>query len=372
MYALRKPTLLTVALALMLALLFGVVAMFGGERAKATHVNPKSVAGNPTCSQLVTGVAGLKELKVEPVADGTYSDGTLTVTIDVSDPAQGQVFDFKSNIDVLAVFVKGGPGGNLYDYRPNGVKSDLGLHAPEGPSGKYAGLSHISFCYVPKANPTLVTKAQTPVTIGSQIWDTATLSGGNSPTGTIEFKLYAPGDTNCTGPAVFTSTVNVNVNGSYDSAKYTTTAVGTYRWTAQYSGDAKNNPASSPCNAANEQSVVNKAPSAIATEQSYIPQDKATVTGFGTPTGTVKFELFKSLDCSGTAVFTQTRNLSGGTASTNNNGDPNNGGYTINAGNLGTGQFSWKVTYSGDANNEGSTSCKEESTVTIDNDDTQP
>lgn len=47
MDALRKPTVLTVALALMLALLLGVVAMFGGERAKATHVNPTSVAGIP-------------------------------------------------------------------------------------------------------------------------------------------------------------------------------------------------------------------------------------------------------------------------------------------------------------------------------------
>ena len=155
MYALRKPTVLTVALALMVALVFGVLAMLGGERAKATHVQPTTVSGNPTCAQLVN-VEGVRELRIQPVVDGTFTDGTLTVTIDVRDTANGPVFDFTSNIGVLAVFVKGGPAGNLYKYDPP-VTSDTGLHAPLNPSNNlWYGLSHLSFCYVPTGSVEII------------------------------------------------------------------------------------------------------------------------------------------------------------------------------------------------------------------------
>ena len=99
------------------------------------------VSGNPPCA------AGLTALKVEPVADGTFSDGTLTVTIDVRDTANGQVFDWTSNIGVDQVIAKGGPSANVYTYDPEEATADLGLHAPAVRSGAFAGLSHISFCY---------------------------------------------------------------------------------------------------------------------------------------------------------------------------------------------------------------------------------
>jgi hypothetical protein len=113
--------------------------------AVATHVEPETIRGNPTCSGLISD--GIIELKVEPVADGTFSDGTLTVTIDVRDTADGPVFDWTSNIGVDAVFVKGGPNGNLYVYDPEAT-ADTGLHAPVNPANdKFFGLSHVSFCY---------------------------------------------------------------------------------------------------------------------------------------------------------------------------------------------------------------------------------
>jgi hypothetical protein len=158
MHALRKTTPLAVALGLMLALLLGVLAMFGGKPANASHVQPVLKLGNQTCSQLLG--PGYTELKVEPVVDGTFSDGTLTVTIDVKDTTAGQVFDFTSNIGVSAVFVKGGPNGNLYSYDPS-TTSDTGLHAPAGSSGKWSGLSHISFCYKPTGNVEIIKKADT-------------------------------------------------------------------------------------------------------------------------------------------------------------------------------------------------------------------
>jgi LPXTG-motif cell wall-anchored protein len=101
--------------------------------------------GNPTCSTLVPGTT---ELKVEPVTNGPHSDGTLSVTITVvNNEATGPTFNWTSNIGVDAVFVKGGPGGNLYLYAPEATSGN-GLHAPTNPAnGKFFGLSHVSFCY---------------------------------------------------------------------------------------------------------------------------------------------------------------------------------------------------------------------------------
>ena len=43
---------------------------------------------------------------------------------------------------------------------------------------------------VNKDTPAIATNASANVTLGAQIKDTATLSNGSSPTGTITFKLY--------------------------------------------------------------------------------------------------------------------------------------------------------------------------------------
>jgi hypothetical protein len=95
------------------------------------------------------------------------------------------------------------------------------------------------------------------VALGAAISDTATLSGGTNPTGQITFNLYGPNDATCSSAAIFTSTVTVAGNGSYGSTPaFTPTAVGTYRWIANYSGDANNNATTNACNGANENVVV--------------------------------------------------------------------------------------------------------------------
>ncbi len=92
------------------------------------------------------------------------------------------------------------------------------------------------------------------------ISDKANVTGGNSPTGTVTFALYGPGDTSCTGTnlaAGHSGFANVPLTcGSATSAAFTTTQVGTYNWTASYSGDANNNPAVSACGS--EQVTVTK------------------------------------------------------------------------------------------------------------------
>jgi hypothetical protein len=90
--------------------------------------------------------------------------------------------------------------------------------------------------------------------VGSILEDTAVLSGGLNPTGTITFTLYGPTDGTCTS-ALYTVVVTVNGNGSYTTVGTVGTGSnvaafsGTYHWAAVYSGDANNNSASSPCSA---------------------------------------------------------------------------------------------------------------------------
>jgi hypothetical protein len=161
-------------------MVFSSVVIFRPSEVGAATVEPVLISGNLTCAQLVPGTS---ELKVEPGADGTYSDGTLTVTIDVRDTPEGPVFDFTSNIGIDAVFVKGGPDGNLYTYSPE-TTGDTGLHAPVNPgNGKYYGLSHISFCYDVEPSTATPTVTNTPTPTNTPT-DTPTSTPTNTPTNT--------------------------------------------------------------------------------------------------------------------------------------------------------------------------------------------
>ena len=106
-----------------------------------------------------------------------------------------------------------------------------------------------------KASPTIATQASVAETLGASISDTATLSGGSMPSGTVSFNLFGPDDANCQRAPVFTSTVSA-VSGEASSASFTPTQPGDYHWTASYNGDGFNNAASDPCNSPNETSTI--------------------------------------------------------------------------------------------------------------------
>jgi hypothetical protein len=90
--------------------------------------------------------------------------------------------------------------------------------------------------------------------LGSSIKDTATVSGGSSPTGTVTFKLYD--NSSCSGAAVFSDTESLS-NGSSTSGSFTPSSAGSYYWIATYNGDANNQPVSGNCGDQGEISVVN-------------------------------------------------------------------------------------------------------------------
>ena len=75
----------------------------------------------------------------------------------------------------------------------------------------------------------------------------------------------------------------------------------------------------------------------------------------------MKFQLYSSVDCSGTPVYEQTVQLNNGTANTNNTS------FSVDASN--DGGYKWLVSYSGDGTHDGTTSAcgKENFTATVDN-----
>jgi hypothetical protein len=97
---------------------------------------------------------------------------------------------------------------------------------------------------VSAASPTITTTPNpTTAILGTTLQDVADLTGGFHPTGSITFRLYAPGVGPTVGPAAYTETVSgVNGRGTYHTTVgFATTVTGTWHWVAAYNGDSNNN-----------------------------------------------------------------------------------------------------------------------------------
>jgi hypothetical protein len=329
-----------------------------GDANESSVVNKKQPSITTTLSASSITVGGSAHDSATLTGATADAGGTVTYTV-YTDNACSQGARDAGTKTVTAGVV---PDSNSLQFNTVGTFYWQAVYSGDAKNEGATSVCTTETLVVNKAQPGIVTQASGPVTIGTAIHDTATLSGGVSPTGSITFKAYS--DLNCS-TEVFSSTVPVNGNGNYGSGDFTPTAAGTYFWTASYSGDANNEAVATACGDANESSVVGKAPSSVDTAQKLRPQDSATVSAGagGTPTGDVTFELFAPGDttCTGPAVYTETVGLSGGSAATNNTT------FDVSAANDGT--YRWKVTYSGDASHDGSTSdCGvEQFTATITN-----
>ncbi|HEX2180460.1 MAG TPA: hypothetical protein VHL54_13260 [Actinomycetota bacterium] len=225
-------------------------------------------------------------------------------------------------------------------------------YPPAGPTACTDPAETFTFDGQGPAATTIVTAASPSVPVGGQIFDTATISGGNNPAGTIAFNLYGPDDADCSGTVAFTSSVPVSGNGAYQSGSFSPTQPGVYRWTAAYSGDANNQPASSACNAANESVTVTPvvvganlttqvAPATASVGQPIV--DTATLSGGADPTGTITFNAYGPDDagCTGTPVYTASVPVNG------------NGAYAATPPFVpaAPGTYRFIASYSGDAGN---------------------
>ena len=102
----------------------------------------------------------------------------------------------------------------------------------------------------PSSSSATVTTAVSASEIGlsTPTFDTATLAGGTSPSGSLVFKLFGPGDASCTATPVYTSPLQtVSGDGHYQSPSFTPTLEGTYSWVALYSGDSNNAAVTTAC-----------------------------------------------------------------------------------------------------------------------------
>src|SRR5205085_1477031 len=131
--------------------------------------------------------------------------------------------------------------------------------------------------------------------VGSAVLsDSAVVTGGSNPTGTIVFTLTAPNATTTT-----VGTVTINGDGTYSAPTVTATQVGTYTWHASYSGDSLNNTAIDQGGSAEQLTTVKACPALTTTASesnggavgSAVLSDSAVVTGGDNPTGTIIFTL---------------------------------------------------------------------------------
>jgi hypothetical protein len=176
------------------------------------------------------------------IATGTYSSTGSSHTLTVTIPNNNYQIDFICGqaIDELE------PNQNDNAYGPD--SSEMLYHAQQrfidGDNGGNTAPTNLPTPRTPQTPK----PSSSPSTTQS-LSDSATLSGGYKPTGTIVFYLMAPGSTASTplGQVVFTDTVTVTGNGTYTTAGGTTTGsavptmAGTYQWVVIYnSGDANN------------------------------------------------------------------------------------------------------------------------------------
>ena len=177
------------------------------------------------------------------------------------------------------------------------------------------------------AHSSLATTASPSVAVGGQLTDTARLSHVVTPGGTVTFSLFGPGDEQCAGPPLATSTVAPQTTGSDDtratSPPYVATAPGTYRWIASYSGDARNLPVAGACGDAGESVLVTPAPSPIGSSLRIRASGgasvgepiraTATLATAGVPMGELTFRFYRPGDaaCRRGAVAASTRDVLG-------------------------------------------------------------
>lgn len=185
-----------------------------GEAAARATVAPTPVDYNATTVQDLDNGSTVDALKF---ADGTpvvlnQTYGPIKITKlwyqgpDASLLESGTAivgFDFTSTMPVLAVFVKGSDGGNIYDYRPDGTLGDTQLHTIVNRSGKFAAISHVDIAWKVTTPTTTVPSPTTTTTLPNTVY--YTLSG------TVFHDLNNDGELN--GAEIGLSGVTLTLNG---------------------------------------------------------------------------------------------------------------------------------------------------------------
>jgi len=193
---------------------------------------------------------------------------------------------------------------------------------------------------------------------GASAYDTSTVTSRDSvpPTGTVTYNFFTNGT--CNGTPSTTDTVILS-NGTVPNSGTTgALGAGSYSFDASYSGDSNYISSTSDCEpfgvaktSASPGTAVDDSATSAAWDWAEVTgasaYDTSTVTGAAgfTPTGTVTYNFFGNATCKGTPSTSGTVTLIAGVV-------PDSGA----TGPLGTGNYSFDASYSGDSNYISSTS----------------
>jgi 6-phosphogluconolactonase (cycloisomerase 2 family) len=308
----------------------------------ATGANPNSIAmstngrnvyvGNASdgsVSQFTTTANGTLAPDTPPAVSGTYSTWGIALSADGRSA-------YVTDSDELLTQYSIGADGTLSPKTPATVQppfgGSFGVATSPGPQ---------------LARTALSTQASASVVVGGQVSASATLTGGASPTGTVMFDVFGPGDTTCSTPLAM-STATVTGSGTYTAAPITATSAGTYSWIASYGGDAANSVAATACTSPTAAVLVTPASPVLSTGASGSGavggqvSDTATIAGGDAPSGSITFSLYGPTDpaCLATPLATSVVPVTG-------DGSYTSSGYTPTQ----PGTYQWVAGYGGDANN---------------------
>jgi hypothetical protein len=211
---------------------------------------------NPAEAVVTTVPAGAT-VHDKATVSGSFGTPTGTVTFrfftngTCTSPAVADAVPDKVTLDGSGVAHPSASRGPLsvaaYSFQAHYNGEDLNYLAADGPCERLDVVRIVDVFLTTVAHPT-------NGTVGTPLNDEATLTGTVlNATGTITFNLYAPGVTCPSGPPSYTDVVSVSGNGTYSTTSgnhpggFSSNAAGTWRWTADYSGDANNGVASSGC-----------------------------------------------------------------------------------------------------------------------------
>ena len=241
------------------------VATYNGDGGNATFTEPcgstnESVSVNQFAPSLTTQASAGVVVGADVTDTATLSGGgagglapTGTITFTAygpDDPTCAGTVAFTSTVTVSsgngsytsAAF--GTPSAGTYTWAASYSGDTNNADAVDG-----CGATNESVT-VAKAIPSVTSQASVPE--AGQIADSATVTGGFTPTGTVTFTAYGPGDPTCAKAAAFTTTVPLGSGGQESSGAFTVTKAGTYVWVAHYDGDANNNASADACGQAAE------------------------------------------------------------------------------------------------------------------------
>jgi hypothetical protein len=206
-----------------------------------SYTVPLATPSIGTSQQPASATVGGSIADKATVSGGNNPTGTVTFNLYSNSTGSGTPLFTDAN-----VALSGGTATST-GYTATATGTDYWVATYNGDSNNNSVTSGTSAepVVISPATPSINTSQQpASATVGSSIADKATVSGGDSPTGTVTFKLYS----NSNGTGLLFTDANVPlVGGVATSTGYltTATAAGTDYWVATYNGDANNNAVSS-------------------------------------------------------------------------------------------------------------------------------